>query len=80
MEAAKAAGRTYNYGCVGHFPLDKELPWVAFGGSLDPDNVYVDGKCVCDNVLVNTIANLVIDALPIIAQVCLLQPSPAGWP
>jgi hypothetical protein len=49
VEAAKAEGRTTNYGCVGHFPLDKELPWTKYPGSFDPDNVYVEGKCVCDN-------------------------------
>ncbi|KAK4233824.1 hypothetical protein C8A03DRAFT_47714 [Achaetomium macrosporum] len=69
VEAAKAEGRTTNYGCVGNFPLDKDLPWTRYPGSQDPDNVYVPGKCVCDNMLVNFIADTIIDTLPIIAQI-----------
>lgn len=30
------------------------------------------GKCICDNYLINEIADTVIEALPIIAQVCLM--------
>ncbi|KAK8080351.1 hypothetical protein PG997_008169 [Apiospora hydei] len=55
-----------NYGFVGNFPVDKELPWIS-----DPGKTvrFVPGKCSCDNWLVNEIAELVIDAMPIIAQV-----------
>ena len=68
VEEARAEGRTTNYGCVGNFPLDKEIPWQRYSG-LDPDMVNVRGKCVCDHMLVNTLADTIVDALPIIAQV-----------
>jgi hypothetical protein len=38
----------------------------------DPDMVYATGRCVCDNTLVNFFADTIVEALPIIAQVCLL--------
>ncbi|KAL2130078.1 hypothetical protein VTI74DRAFT_6916 [Chaetomium olivicolor] len=71
VEAAKAEGRTTNYGFVGNFPLDQDLPWTVYPGSPDPENVYVPGKCVCGNMLVNFVADALIDALPIIAQLVL---------
>ncbi|KAK8028336.1 hypothetical protein PG991_005392 [Apiospora marii] len=55
-----------NYGCVGNFPVDKELPWDNIPGGTAR---YVPGKCSCDNWLVSEIAELVVDAMPIIAQV-----------
>jgi len=76
VEAAKAENRTTNYGCVGNFPLDKPIPWQTYPGSSSPAE-YVTGRCVCDNTLVNILADTVIEALPIIAQVCwLLLSSP----
>lgn len=56
-----------NYGCVAFFPGTKEIPWEvkqSAGGM-----VYVPGKCSCDNWLVNEVAEFIIDALPVIAQV-----------
>ncbi|KAK7956390.1 uncharacterized protein PG986_005612 [Apiospora aurea] len=55
-----------NYGCVGNFPVDKELPWTSAPGKSAR---YVPEKCSCDNWLVNEVAELVIDAMPIIVQV-----------
>ncbi|KAH6851101.1 glycoside hydrolase family 18 protein [Chaetomium sp. MPI-CAGE-AT-0009] len=68
VEEAKAEGRTTNYGCVGHFPLDKPIPWIRYSGGTQ-DMLYVSGKCVCDNMLVNFFADAIIDALPVIAQI-----------
>lgn len=46
VEAAQAAGRTTNYGCVGFWPLDEPIPWTQYSGSNDPDMVYATGRCV----------------------------------
>lgn len=70
VEEAIAEGRTTNYGCVGFWPLDSPIPWVKYPGSGDPGIMYAMGKCACDNMLINTVTDMVIDALPIIAQVC----------
>ena len=68
VDAARAEGRTTNYGCVGLFPLDKPIPW---DNQFYSDSGQVPGRCVCDHGLVNTLADLVIDAMPAIAQVLL---------
>ncbi|RYO80140.1 hypothetical protein DL764_009933 [Monosporascus ibericus] len=66
IEAAKEEGRTTNYGCVGHFPVDKPIPWIR----TPPEGDYiVIGRCSCDNWLVNEIMDAVIEAMPIIAQI-----------
>lgn len=84
IEEAKEEGRTTNYGCVGHFPLDQPIPWIGWSGGAQ-DMLYVTGKCVCDNMLVNFFADAIIDALPIIAQVRsntiqIMLPSPKHQP
>ncbi|KAF2972656.1 hypothetical protein GQX73_g874 [Xylaria multiplex] len=66
LDEAKEEGRTTNYGCVGFFPLDKEIPWQKYPGTP----YYVaPAKCVCDNWLVNEIADFVLEAMPAIAQI-----------
>lgn len=65
IDAAKAEGRTTNYGCVAFQEGSKSFTWV-YNPSLGD---YAMGKCVCDNFLVNEIADTIIDALPAIAQV-----------
>jgi hypothetical protein len=62
-------GRTTNYGCLGFFPLDKAIPWSKEPGT---SLVSVPGKCLCDNWLINEFADTIIEAMPAIAQVCLL--------
>lgn len=69
VDEAKADGRISNWGCVGNFPLDKPIPWTQYSETKDPDLVYAPGSCSCDNQLVNLVADMIIDALPIIAQV-----------
>jgi hypothetical protein len=66
---AVAEGRTTNYGCVGSFPLDQPIPWVPESGHDNPDSIYVMGHCNCDNGLVNILADTIVEALPIIAQI-----------
>ncbi|KAK0648397.1 hypothetical protein B0T16DRAFT_370797 [Cercophora newfieldiana] len=66
VDKAKAEGRTTNYGCAGLFPLDKPLPWD-YTFSSDVGEIY--GRCVCDHGLVNILADLVIEAMPAIAQI-----------
>lgn len=65
IDTAKTEGRTTNYGCVSFQQGSKSFTW-------DKDRTlgeYAMGKCVCDNFLVNEIADTIIDALPAIAQV-----------
>ncbi|KAI0385605.1 glycoside hydrolase family 18 protein [Hypomontagnella monticulosa] len=66
LQEAKEEGRTSNYGCVGFYPLDKPIPWTKLPGS---SVIYAPAKCSCDNYLVNYIADTIIEALPIIAQI-----------
>ncbi|KAM5349053.1 hypothetical protein ACJ41O_008876 [Fusarium nematophilum] len=68
IEETSEEGDITNYGCVGLFPLDKEIPWQRspFGsGEVAP------GECKCNAWFVNYLAETVIEALPIIAQLIL---------
>ncbi|KAM7198915.1 carbohydrate-binding module family 24 protein [Naviculisporaceae sp. PSN 640] len=65
VEQAKAEGRTTNYGCVGFWPLNEPIPWQKVSGFGE----VAGGKCSCDNMLLNEIADFVMEALPIIAQI-----------
>ncbi|KAH8901476.1 class V chitinase Chi100 [Thozetella sp. PMI_491] len=69
IQQAKEEDRTTNYGCVGFWPLNQEIPWTQYPGTRDPDMIYATGRCSCDNGLINAIADTVIEALPIIAQI-----------
>lgn len=71
IEEAQEEGRTTNYGCIGFWPLDEPIPWTKWSGDNNNERDYATGRCSCDNGLMNIIADMVIDALPIIAQVCL---------
>ncbi|KAG9191337.1 chitinase [Alternaria panax] len=66
VEAAKAEGRTTNYGCIGFWPGAKEVPWTKVPGTSD----YVaGGRCSCDNWVLNEIVDTVLEAMPMIAQI-----------
>jgi hypothetical protein len=69
MDEAKAAGRTTNYGCMGFWPTAQYpngIPWEKFPGK----SVEVaPAKCSCDNWVLNELADTIIEALPMIAQV-----------
>lgn len=56
-----------NVGCVGSYPLNGGIPWQKYPGS---SMIVAPGQCVCNNWLVNELAEFVMDAMPIIAQVC----------
>lgn len=71
LREAEAEGRVSNYGCMGLFPLDKPIPWIKINGF--PSRMAA-GKCVCDDMLINTIAESVIEAMPMIAAVRHLVP------
>jgi hypothetical protein len=64
-EEAQREGRTTNYGCVGFWPLDQPIPWQTPPGQ--PTQAV--GRCLCDNQLINDIADDVLEALPVIAEV-----------
>ncbi|KAL6712340.1 hypothetical protein ACN47E_000217 [Coniothyrium glycines] len=69
VEEAKAAGRTTNYGCIGFWPLKdypNGIPWSKYPGA---NYEVAPAKCSCDNWLLNEIADTIIEALPIIAQI-----------
>jgi hypothetical protein len=68
IQEAQELGRTTNYGCVGFWPGAKTIPWeqpAGFGSAV------AGGRCACDNWLINEIADTVLGAMPMIAQVCL---------
>lgn len=71
LDEFEEEGWTRSYGCIGLFPLDKEIPWETYSGV-----VSAPGMCHCNNWLVNYFADLVIEALPIIAQVRLSHRGP----
>ncbi|KAL7936765.1 hypothetical protein V8C35DRAFT_296407 [Trichoderma chlorosporum] len=66
LDDAEKEGRVSNYGCVGNFPIDQDIPWTRPPGQ---NYEMVPGQCVCDNVLVNDMAEFVLDALPVIAEI-----------
>jgi hypothetical protein len=73
MDEAKEEGRTTNYGCVGFFPTKdypNGIPWQKYPGA---SYEVAPAKCSCDNWLLNEIADTIIEALPIIAQVRLIE-------
>jgi len=67
LDEAKTENRTSNYGCVGSYPLDQPIPWTDIPGLCSS---LAGGVCMCDNWVMNEIADDVINALPIIAEVC----------
>ncbi|KAK3986114.1 hypothetical protein QBC44DRAFT_373421 [Cladorrhinum sp. PSN332] len=65
-DAAKEEGRTTNWGCLGFWPLHKEIPWDI----NKSDGVKrALGKCLCDNWMVNELEDFIVDALPVIGQI-----------
>ncbi|KHO00990.1 glycoside hydrolase family 18 protein [Metarhizium album ARSEF 1941] len=64
IRKAKEEGRVTNYGCMGFFPLNEPIPWFKVNGF---SSRMAPGRCVCDDMLVNTIAESVIEAMPMIA-------------
>lgn len=65
LEAAAEEGRTTNYGCMGFWPGEKTIPWYqAPGGSA-----MTPRRCLCDSWILNELADTILKALPMIAQV-----------
>lgn len=67
LDAAAAEGRTSNYACVGFWDLGKPIPWAP--NTHDEYGLRTGGTCSCDNWLLNQFADVLIEALPIIAEV-----------
>jgi hypothetical protein len=65
VEANTDEGGFY-YGCQAVL-INGEVPWREVAGT---DDKMAPGKCICDNFLVDVLAETVIGALPAIAQVC----------
>ena len=66
IDQAKEEGRMYNYGCVGFFPLEDEIPWEK---PVGVQQWMVPGRCVCDNPVLNDLADSFLEALAAAAQV-----------
>lgn len=66
LQAGKEEGRTSNIGCLGSYPLNTNPPWMREQGI---PGEFMLGECLCDNFLLNFLADTIIEALPIIAQV-----------
>lgn len=48
LDAAKEAGRTSNYGCMGFYPLNEPIPWIKpVSNSRFPISVYVELLGIC---------------------------------
>jgi hypothetical protein len=67
IEEAEEEGRTFNYGCVGFWPGQGSIPWQQPPGS----SAVAEGRCMCDNWVLNELADTVLEAMPMIAQVCI---------
>jgi hypothetical protein len=66
VEEAQAAGRTTNYGCISRDQnKDGTIAW-----NRVPQGWVVPGTCLCDNWFVNELADTVLEAMPMVAQVC----------
>jgi hypothetical protein len=68
LDQAAQQGRTSNYGCMVWQPKGAPDPWYRISGL---PYLVADGECSCDNFLINELADTVLEAMPIIAQVCL---------
>lgn len=64
LDAAEP-GATTNYGCSGFVPANEVVPWTS---NLSPRG-SIPGQCACNIWVLNEIADLVLEALPLIAQV-----------
>lgn len=64
VDKAKEKGEMTNYGCVGNFPVDQEIPYRNIGGYS-----MAFGVCACNNPLVNDLFQTFMDAMAAIAQV-----------
>ena len=51
---------------MGWFPLGEAIPWENPPGS---PYTTAPGKCICDNPLINELADAFLEALPAIGQV-----------
>lgn len=67
IEAAKADGRGYNYGCMITWPGPGEIPWT--GDKFRERGRMMRGKCLCDSPIINALADVFIEALIVTAQV-----------
>jgi hypothetical protein len=74
IKQAEAQGRTTNYGCVVWQPKGAPDPYHTLCGQ---SGKWAKGECNCDSVLVNEIADTVLEAMPAIAQVCHSKPPPS---
>lgn len=65
LDAAAAAGRTSNYGCQANIDVATgNITWLR-----RPNGYVTTGTCLCDNWLMNEVADTVLEAMPMIAQV-----------
>jgi hypothetical protein len=64
VDAAIKEGRTTNWGCISTYQGTGPTPW-----SPVPNGFVTPGRCLCDNWLMNEIADTVLEAMPMIAQV-----------
>ncbi|KAJ4345084.1 hypothetical protein N0V95_005931 [Ascochyta clinopodiicola] len=65
IEAAQEDGRTTDYGCMGFWPGQKTITWKQAPGGP----AMTPGRCLCDNWVLNELADTVLEALPMIAQI-----------
>ncbi|KAF3802950.1 Killer toxin subunits alpha/beta [Colletotrichum gloeosporioides] len=69
LDEAKEKGRTSNYDRVGFFSTKEYLDGITWDKYPGTSYYVAPGTCSCDNMLINEIADTVLEALPIIAQI-----------
>ncbi len=71
IDEAAAEDRTTSYGCATFWKKGDPDPWISVAGI---PGKMCKGECSCDNMLINTIAETFLEAMPILAQVIMSFP------
>lgn len=70
IDEAIKEGRTVNWGCKSTHNGTGPTPWSAV-----PNGFVTPGRCLCDSWMLNEIADTVLEAMPMVAQVCPSSPT-----
>lgn len=71
VEGVLAESRVTKNGSVSSWPLDKPIACSRYPSTTASNSVYAIWSCSCNTKLVNIVAEIILDAMLIIAQVIL---------